>query len=150
MVNYVKRFVYVDSTETRKVNPLFYPFLVSTFLYGLGFATLNWWSGVSSSSLFQAFFAIHPWLPIIWGVAAVLAATAALVLLLRRKGRFGELAAMFGFLVWLFALIIYAMNGFWLVMATVAAPNLYFWIYYYFKVKWYERQKDLGLLLDPQ
>jgi hypothetical protein len=32
---------------------------------------------------------------------------------------------------------------------TVTVPNLYFWVYYYFKVKWYMRSKEAGFIRDP-
>jgi hypothetical protein len=149
MVNYVKRLIYVDATEKQKINPLFYPFLWATFVYGLGFVVFGSFNFVSVSSLFQAFYTIHPWLPRVWGGFAIVAGAAAMALLLLRHGKWGDIASMFGFLVWLFALIVYALNGFWLVLLTVTVPNLYFWVYYYFKVKWYMRSKEAGFIRDP-
>lgn len=149
MTNYVKRILYVDAEESSRVNPLFYPFLVATFFYGLGFGAFSEWDGVSKSSLFQAMYADHPLMPFCWGVLAFFAGAFALILLLTRKrGILGEIAAMFGFLVWMYAAWIYAQGEYWLVLVTVTGPNVYFWGWYYTRVKWWERQKKMGLLVD--
>lgn len=150
MVNYVKRLIYVDE-QKRAINPLFYPFLFATLIYGVGFLALGGWSGVNSSSLWTALHALHPWLPSLWGLGATLAALSATALLIFRKQEWlGEFAALFGFMIWIFAATVYAINGFWLVLLTVTIPNGYFWGYYYSRLKWYERQKRVGLLTDPQ
>lgn len=149
MTNYLKRLVYVDAEGKQKITPLFYPFLFSTFFYGLGFAAAGHWSGVYTSSLFTAMTNLHPWLPLFWGLAALTACVLASILILGRKWPWmGEYAAMFGFLVWLFAGFVYLLNGYWLVLLTVAIPNTFFWCFYYVRVKWYERQKKAGLLVD--
>lgn len=150
MTDYVKRLIYVDNRSKIKINPLFYPFLLATFAYGLGFTAFPWWSGVNSSSLFSAMSAIQFTLPHLWGIFALLAGIFAMILVLfRRGGWLGETAAMFGFLVWLFAGIVYALGGYWMVFLSVTGPNMYFWGWYYIRVKWYERQKAAGHLVDP-
>lgn len=149
MTNYVRRLIYIDAAEKQKINPLFYPFLFASLLYALGFTFLGWWTGVSTSSLHTAMTAIHVWLPEAWGVVTLVAVVFALILLLgRRWANLGEYAAMMGFLVWTFAAMVYILNGYWLVLLSVALPNAFFWCYYYVRVKWYERQKDAGLLID--
>ena len=140
----------MDDKGNRKINPLFYPFLFATFVYGFGFLFFGWWSGVESSSLYQSFYGLHSILPAIWGVCATAAGLFAMALLLFRHGAYGHVAAQFGWLVWLFAAIVYGIGGYWLPLFTVAVPNAYFWVYYYFKVKQYERDKEAGLLTDPQ
>lgn len=148
MANYLRRLLFLDR-QTR-INPLLYPFLWATGIYGLGFAFLGHWSGVSSSSLYTAFALVHHWLPALWGFAAVLATILAIALMLTRySGHLGHAAALLGFLVWVFAGCIYAINGYWLVMLTVAAPNIYFWAFYYLRVKWYETTRRTGELQDP-
>lgn len=149
MTNYIKRFVYVGSDEHSKINPLIWPFLLATTLYGLGFMLLGDWTGVSSSSLFGAMYDLHNFLPTLWGLVASLAGAAAVTIIARRSGWWGELAALLGFSVWLFAFFVYLLQGFWLVLLTVALPNLYFWTWWYFRVKWYERQKKAGIIIDP-
>lgn len=147
MTEYWKRLVYIDAGQEIRITELFYPFLFSTFFYGLGFSLFGWWSGVNQSSLFICMNAIHAWVPIVWGVGAAVAVILAVILLVGRKWPFlGQYASMFGFLVWLFASWVYILNGFWLVLLTVALPNAFFWLYYYVAVKWYERRKNAGLI----
>jgi hypothetical protein len=92
--------------------------------------------------------AIHSWLPLVWGIGAFLAGAFALFMVLYRKVAWGETAAMSGFLVWLFAIIVYAINGFYLVLFSVTIPNIFFWCVYYWRIAWYKRQKAAGLLVD--
>lgn len=149
MTNYIKRLVYVDDNNT-KINALIWPFLFCVTMYGIGFTLFPQFSWVNSSSLFQSFFMVHDWLPRIWGIGAVLAGGSAISMMLLRKPFLGGTAAMLGFLVWLFAGILYISNGYILVFLTVSVPNMYFWVFYYFRLKWYIRQRDYGRLVDPE
>lgn len=150
MTNYIRRFIYVDDAERQKVNPLIYPFLFATLIYGLGFALLGDWTGVSTSSLFTAMWSLHNFLPALWGIAAALAALLGVAVTAFRQVHLGEAASMFGFLVWFFAGLIYLLSGYWLVLMTVALPNTYFWLWFYLRLKWYARMKSTGSLVDPQ
>ena len=149
MNKYLKRLIYVDSSETQKINPLLYPPLLATLVYGSGVVFFGWWDGVALSSLYQAMSGMYPWLPQIWGLFAMVSAASAAVLLLIRRGWWGETAAMTGFLSWMFALFVYMTGGYWLVVITVTLPNLYFWTYYYLSVKEFMRRKSNGLVRDP-
>lgn len=145
----MRRLIYIDVEETQRINPLFYPFIIATFLYGFGFSLFNWWSGINKSSLYQAMYSTAASMPVIWGSMAALASIFAIILALyRRGGLLGEVAAMFVFLVWLYAAWIYGEGGYWLVMLSVAGPNTYFWAWYYTRVKWWEREKVAGRLID--
>lgn len=149
MTDYIKRLVYIDEAEKVKVNPLIWPFFACIIVYGLGFAFFGGFDFVSSSSLFQSFDSVHTWLPQVWGVAALLSGLAAVTMVLFRKAFLGGAAAMNGFLVWLFAVIVYLLNGYLLVAISVGAVNLYFWVYYYFRLHWYLRMKARGIIHDP-
>jgi hypothetical protein len=87
------------------------------------------------------------YMPYIWGTAAVVAAMFAAVLLLFRYVVYGTFASMFGFCVWDFAGITYAENNFWLPFVTVTMPNTFFWVWYYFRVKRYERDIKTGRIV---
>lgn len=151
MNRYVKRFIYVDDSEERKINPLFYPFLGATFFYGVGFVFFGWSSGVNRSSLFIAMTEMHVWIPEVWGFFAILSVFMAFVLILTRTFPvIGSSAAIFGFLVWLFACWVYILGGYWLMLLTVAIPNLSFWLYYFVRVKWYSHHKEAGTIKDPK
>lgn len=73
---------------------------------------------------------------------------AIILLITRTRGGLGEFAALFGFSVWMFAGGTYAVNGFWLVLFSVALPNIYFWGWYHMRIKWYGRMKKAGELID--
>lgn len=146
MTNYIKRLIFVDDAETIRVNPLFYAFMLGTLFYGLGFLAFGWTAGVSASSLFQALEGIHHWLPTVWGIAALSAGLLAFYCILTRQIRVSSpLTAMLGFSVWLFAGFCYLQTGAWLLVFTVAGPYGFFWCYWYFRLKWYMRQKAKGL-----
>lgn len=149
MTNYIKRFIYLDDEQNYKINPLIWPFLFAIIVYGLGFALFPDFYFVNSSSLFQSINGVHDWLPVAWGTGAALAGTSALTMVALRRSVFGATAAMLGFLVWLFAAILYLINGYILVLLTVACPNLYFWVFYYMRLKWYDRLRKAGRLHDP-
>jgi hypothetical protein len=149
MTDYLKRLRYIDDDGKVTVNPLFYPFLFATLIYGLGFTLFGWTSGVNTSSLYGALVAMHTFLPALWGSVAILAAFLAFfAILTRRTHVVSASAAMSGVLLWLFAAITYLQGGYILVILTVALPNMFFWVYWYVRLKWYQRQKAAGLLVD--
>ena len=150
MVNYWNRIRYVDDKHKQAVNPLVYPFLFATIIYGLGFiASPILGTAVSTSSLFTAMGALHNFLPPLWGICALLAGTLGTYCLLTRHTKYiSATASMLGVMVWLFATFIYIGNGFFLVTLTVATVNLYFWVWWYIRLKWYQRRKAAGLLVD--
>ena len=150
MTDYVKRLVYIDEMHHIRINPLVWPFLVTIIVYGIGFAFFSHTGWVSSSSLFNAMRSVHHWLPSIWGVFATASGLSAMAMVLLRKSAFGSIAAMSGFLVWLFSLIMYIFGGYFLVAVAVSGANLYFWTYYYFRLRWYVSQKSLGQITDPE
>lgn len=149
MTSYWKRFVYVSKGSQQRVNPLIYPFLAATLLYGLGFFLLGDWTGVSTSSLFTAMSALHNFLPAVWGAMAALAGILGVATIVARKALLGEVPSLLGFSVWAFAAFVYILNSFWLVLLTVALPNLYFWVWWFFRIKWYDREKKSGRIIDP-
>jgi len=149
MTDYVKRLVYIDDQKGIKINPLVWPFFIAITVYGLGFLFFTPFDWVSTSSLFQSFDSLHHWLPQIWGFFAFLSGVAAFTMVLYRRTFLGGTAAMSGFLVWLFAALLYISNGYYLVAVTVAGVNLYFWVYYYFRLRWYVRQRNAGIIHDP-
>lgn len=148
MTNYVKRLVFVDSAEKIRINPLIWPFFWSTFFYGFGFAVLGNWDGASKSSLYQSFYELDQRAPLVWGIIALLTAGTAMTLVLTRYQPLGSISAMLGFLLWLFASIVYVEGNFWLPLFTVAIPNMWFWCFYYLRFRWYAHEKRIGLLTD--
>ena len=95
---------------------------------------------MASSSLYQAMLSMHPYVPVGWGIGASMASGFAIVLLLRRRGWWGGIASITGWMVWLFAAIVYVMEGYWLVFLTVTMVYGYFWVYYYLSIKDFQRR----------
>jgi hypothetical protein len=110
---------------------LVYTFLMGNLVYGLGFSVAGNWSGVNSSSLFKSMQEVEPWLPTIWG-GVLVAAVVLCVLSLRSKVTrgFGSVAGMG---CWLYASLVYALTGYWLVVFSVGLLYLVFWVFYHFK-----------------
>lgn len=147
MTNYVKRLVYLDAEEKTKLNPLIWPFILGTFVYGLGFLAFGWTPGVGASSLYATLFDLHQWLPAVWGGSAALTGILAVYCILTRKVHIvSEATAMLGVLVWLFAGFCYLEAGAWLIALTVSAVYCYFWVFWYWRLAWYKRAKAAGLV----
>jgi len=127
-----KRLRYNENGEP--YHPLMYPPLIASFAYGFGFTffTASW---VTTSSLYQAMFAIQSWLPHVWGIAALIAVVLNLVSLVFRHRKYEPPPTFLGVLVWLFALLVYLLGGDYLITVSVTLPNLLFWIWYYFDFK---------------
>jgi hypothetical protein len=137
-------------TDTERLNPLIYPFFLTTLAYGVGFLLFGWWSGVGASSLFQTMLSIHSWMPEIWGGLATLVSAGNVWMMIQRKYRWlGEAVSYGAVLLWLFACVCFAMNGVWLVILTVGVPNLWFWLWYYGRVKRYTAEVSAGLVELP-
>lgn len=119
-----------------KKYPLSYVFMIGTFVYGLGFVTAQWWLPAQKSSLYAALLEIDNSTPIIWGVIAMLATITMVVSdVVKNRSLARSLCnagLTLGILVWIFATIVYMMNGFWLTAFTVSIEYLAFWCWVYF------------------
>lgn len=134
-----QKLVELDSSGT-KVNPLIYPFLLTTFAYGLGFTAFVGSSSVNASNLYLALESLSVAFPLIWGACALtVVALAALVILRRRMHGFGHLTGLLGAAVWIFALIGYIIAGGWLFVFAIAIPNLLFWVWFYIRLAFFKR-----------
>lgn len=140
----VRRLFYLDN-ET-PINLLIYPFFLATAAYGVGFVAFGKTRGVEASSLYQAMASLTPALPAIWGACALAAVILAVTLILTRQKGWGDAAALFGAVVWIFAMSCYAVTGGWLLVFAVTLPNLMFWIWYYFRIAHFKR---LGMRPKP-
>lgn len=127
-------------TPEERFNPLMYPFLVATFIYGFGFAFFGDASGVANSSLFNSLTQFHELMPLVWGVLTVTIAVATIITLLFRPIGIGRTTALIGFMTWLFAAFVYALSGHWLVILTVTGPYMFFWAWFYLRVSFFSRQ----------
>lgn len=138
----LKKFWYnlTNISEGKKQNPLMYIFFLETFAYGFAFTFFPDAITVTGTILYQltAFTfgaAVLSW----WGLLAMAVVIGSLVGIYFRKAWLGQTVSIGGFMCWLYALILYATNGFWLQVVAVAATNLLFWAWWYFLIKRYHR-----------
>jgi hypothetical protein len=120
-----------SSSRGELFNPLVWPFLLSTLAYGVGFSLFFWTNAVRESSLHAAMISLGPHIPIVWGAVALFTIVIGLTFLLYNLPPAGKFSGIMGFMVWVFATICWAFSGGWLLIASVAIPNMWFWIWQY-------------------
>jgi hypothetical protein len=143
MNKYIERLT--TSPRGERFNPLIYPFFVATLFYGLGFLLLGGETGVKDSSLHAAMLSLGGYVPLLWGAAALTAIVLGVVFLLTQKKTIARLSAMVGFMVWVFAAGGWLFTGGWLLIFTVATPNIYFWVWQYFSLSEFQREAAYDL-----
>lgn len=125
-----------------KLNPLSWPFLLATASYGIGFSLFlpfNSWLG--HSSVYDAMKQVSPSIPILWGIAALVTIALGILYLLNNKRILGQTSGLIGFALWCFVAMCYILGHDWMVLAGVAAPNMWFWIWQYLGLTVFSREK---------
>lgn len=117
------------------VNPLVYPFALSTLAYGVGFTVFRDTSAVKASSLFEAMHSISPLLTHFWGIACIVVVALALYTILKDRRTWGKANCFAGALLWFFASFVYVLVGGWLTLFSVAIPSLLFWAIEYHELR---------------
>lgn len=113
-------------------------FFWMTFVNGLFFSVLDNTNGVQESVLYQHTRDAFGALPLpIWGVCAMLVTVINTTAIYFRHRSWLGAGGMLGFGLWTFAFFIYLQDGLWFQMLAGAVPNMAFWAWYYFRVKWY-------------
>lgn len=139
---FIHRFFW--KTETEKFNP-FLPFLsIINLIIGLIFLFGANISAVNSLILFTVLGNILPVAAAasIWGGILVLVFILhCLEMYFRAKG-FGPYAAMGGFIIWLYAAVIYVGQFAVMGIFAIAAIQLFFWGWYYVSAKVYKRDVE--------
>lgn len=128
------------SARGETFNPLIWPALIATFVYGLGFSVFFWIETVGHSSLFEAMVSIHAALPIVWGVVALGTVVIGFTFLLFNIPPAGKVSGLIGFMVWLFAGFCWMLTGGWFVTLAVGVPNMWFWIWQYLSLSHFAGQ----------
>lgn len=140
MKRFFNRIVY--STPGVYHNPLMHPFLLITAVTGIAFVFFHGTLPVQSSILYQLTVGHLPdYSASIWGIIALLVAAAHVVAIQIRERWLGVLVTWTGTLLWLYAVILFALFGFWLQVFTGGIPNLLFWIWYSLYVRDYHDRK---------
>jgi hypothetical protein len=134
-----RNFVWHDDEE--KVNPFVHVFMFINFVFGLCFTFFPGVSGANHTFLYElTAIQTQASTTSVWGVCALIACVFLLLAFNYRKKWLGNFSVMFGFSVWLFALITYIIGGFWFGMLVAAVPNVFFWAWLYFTVGRYHRK----------
>lgn len=131
-----------SSARGETFNPLMYPSLICTLVYGLGFTVFSWWDSVSHSSLYTAMVEINPNIPVIWGSLAVLTIIVGFTFLLFNIPPAGKVSGLFGFMLWVFAGFCWWLTDGQFVVFAVALPNLWFWIWQYLSLARFRREEN--------
>lgn len=139
MNKYVSRVT--SSSRGELFNPLVWPFLLSTFSYGVGFSLFYWTGSVHESSLFSAITAVGPHVPIIWGAVALFTIIIGITFLLYNLPPAGKSSGILGFMVWVFATICWGFSGGWLLIAAIGIPNMWFWIWQYLSLTHFRNEE---------
>jgi hypothetical protein len=129
-----------SSARNETFNPLIWPFLISTFVYGLGFSFFTHTEGVEKSSLYIAMNDINPYAPHIWGGIAVGTIVCGLTFLLFNIPPAGKLSGLVGFMLWVFAAFCWGLTGGWLLIGSIALSNLWFWFWQYLSLSVFRRE----------
>lgn len=116
-------------------NSLSYIFFFQTLAFGVAYTFFGHTDTVSNSILYvetQNAFGFIP-LPI-WGVCAMLVTVANIAGILTEKVSVVKSSALVGFMLWLFASIVYLLSDSYFQLAVGGFVQVYFWIWYYFRV----------------
>lgn len=137
------------SARGERFNPLTWPFFIATFAYGLGFTAFYSTSATAHSSLFIAMISIHPYVPILWGATAIVTILIGFTFLMFNIPPAGKVSGLVGFMLWVFASFCWGIAGTWLLLFSVAIPNMYFWIWQYLSLSVFRREdaKDRATML---
>lgn len=140
MNKYVSRVT--SSARGETFNPLIYPSLICTLVYGLGFTIFSWVDSVNSSSLHRAMTEVNPIIPPIWGSIAIATIVVGFTFLLFNVPPAGRISGLVGFMLWVFAGICWSITEAEFVVFAVAVPNLWFWIWQYLSLSRFKGEQE--------
>lgn len=129
MNKYIARLT--SSARGEAFNPLTWPFLFSMLAYGVGFVSISITGATAPSTLYVVMLGLGSFLPLVWGVIAILNIVGGVTFLLFNVPPFGKITGLVGFMLWLFAGFGYILAGGWLPLIAVVLPNMFFWIWQY-------------------
>lgn len=138
MNKYVARLT--KSARGELFNPLIYPSLMTTLVYGFGFVFLSTTGGVGESSLFSAMTTVGGFIPHVWGVACLITIAVGITFLLLNKPPAGRISGIMGFALWVFASFCWGLTGGWFLVIALGIPNMWFWIWQYLSLARFNRE----------
>jgi hypothetical protein len=132
------RYRLTHNRDGERLNPLIHIFFYVMLVNGIFFTFFTGFDTVQESVLYQHTRDAFGTLPLpFWGTCAILVTVGNTWAILYRKVKTISWFALAGFAVWLFAFIIYLQDGLMFQLLAGAVPNLIFWTWYYFRVKWH-------------
>jgi len=122
------------------LNPLMHIFFLISLVFGFAFGIAPEFFGADQTVLFKET-ELNYWdgITSLWGLGLIVVTLSNTVVLLTRWRWLGSPTAWTGFFLWLYAMLVYLQEGFWLGLFGAALPNILFWAWYYGKVKMYHR-----------
>lgn len=122
-------------------NPLMYLFFLETLAWGVAFTFFRESYTVTEAVLYtQTLATFGATAASVWGIAAIAVVVLSLVGICYRKRWLGEMVTLGGFSVWSYATFLYVIDGFLLQFFAIALPNLLFWVWWFLRVKAYNRR----------
>lgn len=135
MNRHLERLVF--AAPGRHINPLAQIFFFITLFEGIAFTFFSNAHAVQTVLLFVL--GGHA-TGILFGVGLILLSILNVVTLVTRHFILGRTAAFMGVLMWFYAVILYALGGFWIQLVIHPAAQVAFWIWYYFALEGYDER----------
>ena len=124
-----------------RVPPPVHLFFMITALFGVAFVFFSDPLGASQTVLYEETTVnIASWAANIWGSFAILSCLTMVIAFQIRSKRAATAGTMIGFMVWLYALVMYIIGGFFFGVLVAALPNMLFWGWLYFVAR--EQYRD--------
>jgi hypothetical protein len=138
MKKILRSLVYTEKEGKEFINPLMHLFFFITFVFGFFFVFFTGAESTNAIVLYQVSVAYFSGTAIsFWGYLAM-GITVLNTFCLIVRGRVGlallPIVSLGGIYLWLYASVIYALEGFILQLLAAGIPNLLFWVYYGWKI----------------
>lgn len=128
--------------DGEEINPLAHLFFAQLFIFGFFYTFLNGITSVQQSILYiQSRAEFGHITTSAWGILAIIASILNMYTIARRKRRFATWGILLGFMLWVYALLLYSTHGYWFQFA-VSIPNLFFWGIFYVRLLGYQGRFD--------
>lgn len=145
MKKYIRR-LYMK-TDTAPFNPFLHVFVIKTLVIGMLFTFYASNQKIESLTLFQL---TNDYLPNqagnFWGLALILVVIGHVLEMEFRGKGFGRYTAMLGFMLWLYAAVVYLLNGNWFGIIAITATSIFFYAWYYGSSINYQRDLKAGII----
>ena len=116
------------------INPLAHVFFYITFIFGAAFTFFGYTDTVRTAVLYaQSERQFGSWSLSAWGVCAMIVTVWNTYIIIARKPN--SAGAMLGFMLWLYAVLIYLSGDFYFQILVAAVPNLIFWGWWYIRLR---------------